>query len=140
MTLPPLSVNRQGVTRLTLLVATRLVPAAVFIAFGIGKFTNHPSEAHSFALYGLPAPGAFAYAIGVLEIVGGLALLSGVALLFAALGLAGDMVGAIVVSGIGRGENVSLTLAPALLVAMLALVARELRRGGPHRVRPGWWR
>jgi len=32
------------------------------------------------------------------------------------------MVGAIVVSGIGRGELVSLTLAPVLLLAMLYLV------------------
>jgi hypothetical protein len=34
------------------------------------------------------------------------------------------MVGAIVVSGIGEGELVSLTLAPALLVVMLALLWR----------------
>jgi hypothetical protein len=32
------------------------------------------------------------------------------------------MVGAIVVSGIARGETVSLTLAPALLVAMILLM------------------
>jgi hypothetical protein len=32
-----------------------------------------------------------------------------------------------VVSGIALGELVSLTLAPAMLVAMLVLIARELR-------------
>jgi uncharacterized membrane protein YphA (DoxX/SURF4 family) len=36
--------------------------------------------------------------------------------------LAVDMIGAIVVSGLLRGETVSLTLAPALLVAMVVLV------------------
>ena len=42
----------------------------------------------------------------------------------AALVLAGDMVGAVVVSGIGLGELVSLTLAPAELVICLLLFWR----------------
>jgi uncharacterized membrane protein YphA (DoxX/SURF4 family) len=46
----------------------------------------------------------------------------------AALVLAGDMIGAIVVSGIAKGELISLTLAPAELVAMLVLM-----RMGPGR-------
>jgi len=96
--------------------------AAVFLAFGAGKFANHASELASFRHYALPAPGAFLYAVGVLEIVGGLLLATGLLVRLAALTLAGDMVGAIVVSGIGRGENVSLTLAPALLVAMTLLI------------------
>jgi hypothetical protein len=58
--------------------------------------------------------------------VGALALISGIALLPVAVALAGDMVGAIVVSGIALGELVSLTLAPAMLAAMLVLIAREL--------------
>jgi hypothetical protein len=36
--------------------------------------------------------------------------------------LAGNMVGAIIVSGIAKGELISLTLAPAELVAMLVLL------------------
>jgi uncharacterized membrane protein YphA (DoxX/SURF4 family) len=40
----------------------------------------------------------------------------------AALALAGDMIAAIAVSGVGRGERVSLTLAPVLLIAMIFLV------------------
>ena len=113
---------------------TRLVPAGVFLLFGADEFVNHGRNVRSFALYGLPDPSAFSYAIGSLEIVGALALLSGVALLPAAVALAGDMVGAIVVSGIALGELVSLTLAPAMLVAMLTLIARELsdRRAGPR--------
>jgi hypothetical protein len=37
--------------------------------------------------------------------------------------LAGDMVGAIIVSGIAKGELVSLTLAPAELLGMLIVLS-----------------
>lgn len=90
----------------------------VFVAFGVGKFTSHRTEVESFEDYGLPSPDAFTYAIGVVEIAGGLMLLTGLATRLAALVLAGDMVGAIAVSGLGEGETISLTLAPALLLAM----------------------
>jgi putative oxidoreductase len=100
----------------------RWASGAVFIAFGAGKFVNHGSEASSFRGYGLPWPEAFTYAIGVLELAGGLALCLGLATRAAAALLAADMVGAIVVSGLLHGETVSLTLAPALLVAMLVLI------------------
>jgi putative oxidoreductase len=94
----------------------------VFIVFGIGKFTAHESELASFRSYGLPFPEAFVYAIGVLEVAGGALLVLGLLTRLTALALAGDMVGAIVVSGLAKGEIVSLTLAPALLVAMCVLV------------------
>lgn len=105
------------------LVAIRWTAAIIFVVFGIGKFVNHASELASFRLYGLPIPGAFTYAIGGLEIVGGLLLVGGVLVRGAALALAIDMLGAIVVSGIGKGEVTSLTLAPPLLAAMI-LVSR----------------
>ena len=120
--------NSRVVTRFALTLGTRLAPGVVFIIFGADEFANHSRNVRSFALYGLPFPSAFSYAIGTLEIVGALALIAGVALLPVAIALAGDMVGAIVVSGIALGELVSLTLAPAMLAAMLVLIARELRR------------
>ena len=100
----------------------RLGCGAVFVAFGVGKFTSHASEVTSFRTYGLPSPEAFVYLIGVLEVVGGVLLIVGLATRLAALILAGDMVGAIIVSGVGRGEMISLTLAPALLAGMLFLL------------------
>jgi putative oxidoreductase len=100
----------------------------VFVAFGVGKFTSHASEVTSFRTYGLPSPEAFVYLIGVLEVVGGVLLIVGLATRLAALILAGDMVGAIIVSGIGQREVISLTLAPAELAAMLFLL-----RVGPGR-------
>jgi putative oxidoreductase len=100
----------------------RITAGAVFLVFGIAKFAHHASEVESFRTYGLPSPDAFVYAIGVLEIVGGLMLIAGLLTRLAALALAGDMVGAIVVSGIKEGEVISLTLAPALLVVTTTLL------------------
>jgi putative oxidoreductase len=101
----------------------RSVSGAVFLAFGAGKFVNHTSETSSFHTYGLPWPNAFTDAVGVLELTGGVLLAVGLATRPVAALLAADMVGAIVVSGILHSETVSLTLAPALLVAMAALLA-----------------
>jgi uncharacterized membrane protein YphA (DoxX/SURF4 family) len=115
-------------------IAVRWAAAIVFVVFGAGKFVNHASELASFRQYAVPAPDAFVYVIGVLEIVGGLLLASGVLVRLAALALAGDMVGAIVVSGLGRGEDLSLTLAPALLVVMIFLI--RVRAPGSSRDRP----
>jgi len=116
----------------TALLALRLAAGGVFVAFGVGKFINHGSELASFKTYGLPAPELFVVVIGAVELVGGLALIAGRFTRLAALVLAGDMVGAIIFSGLGQWEVISLTLAPALLVAMLLL----LRTGpGPLTVR-----
>lgn len=103
----------------------RWTAAAVFVVFGAGKFVNHSSELASFRLYGLPTPDAFTYAVGALELLGGLLLAARRLVVPIALGLAADMVGALVVSGLAYGEIISLTLAPALLVAMLVLVQAE---------------
>jgi putative oxidoreductase len=104
------------------LLLLRLASGGVFVAFGLGKFVNHASELASFKTYGLPAPELFVLAIGVIEVIGGVLLIAGVYTSLAALVLAGDMVGAIIVSGIAKGEIVSLTLAPAELAAMLILL------------------
>jgi putative oxidoreductase len=109
----------------------RIAAGVVFVVFGIGKFSQHATEVDSFRTYGLPSPDAFVYLIGVLEIGGGLLLIAGLLTRLAALALAGDMVGAIAVSGIKEGEVISLTLAPALLVVMVVLLSRT----GPTRDR-----
>jgi putative oxidoreductase len=106
------------------LLALRLLAGGVFVVFGVGKFVNHSSELASFKAYGLPAPELFVLAVGVLELAGGALLMIGVFVRPTALLLAGDMVGAIVVSGLALGEVVSLTLAPAELAAMIVLLIR----------------
>ncbi len=105
-----------------LLLAARLIAGGVFVVFGLGKFVNHGSELASFKAYGLPAPELFVVVIGVIEIVGGALVMAGVLVRLAALVLAADMVGAIIVSGIAKGELVSLTVAPAELIVMLVLL------------------
>jgi putative oxidoreductase len=102
--------------------ALRVLAGAVYLAFGVGKFTSHATEVASFETYGLPSPEAFVYAIGVMEVVGGVLLILGAGTRVAALVLAGDMVGAIVFSGVKEGEVISLTLAPALLITMVFLI------------------
>jgi putative oxidoreductase len=116
------------------LLLLRLASGGVFVAFGLGKFVNHASELASFKTYGLPAPELFVLAIGVVEVVGGVLLIAGVYTSLAALVLAGDMVGAIIVSGIAKGEIVSLTLAPAELTAMLIVLWAG---PGAYRLRSG---
>jgi uncharacterized membrane protein YphA (DoxX/SURF4 family) len=113
---------RSGSCLRRLAIATRLASALVFLVFGVGKFANHASELASFQSYGLPAPDAFVYAVGAVEVAGGALLALGLVVRPAALALASDMIGAIVVSGIGRAETVSLTLAPVLLLAMIFLL------------------
>jgi putative oxidoreductase len=101
----------------------RLAVAIVFVVFGAGKFTAYASELRSFRGYGLPAPGTFVHAIGVLELTCGVMLAAGALTRLVAVLLAGDMLGAIGVAGIGHGEVVpSLTLAPVLLGALSFIV------------------
>src|SRR5215468_3035823 len=109
-----------------LLTGARWVAAIIFVSFGATKFANHGAELASFRHYPLPAPGFVVYLAGVVEVAGGLLLAAGLVTRLAALALAGDMIGAIVVSGLARGEVISLTLAPVLLVAMIILI----RSGG----------
>ena len=118
------------------LLALRLLSGGVFVAFGAGKFINHSSELSSFASYGLPAPELFVVTIGVVELVGGALVIAGLFVRPAALVLACDMVGAIAVSGIAKGELISLTLAPAELVAMVVLFSNGPGRHTVSRRRP----
>ena len=108
--------------RSRLAAAIRWSAGIIFLIFGVGKFANHAAELASFRHYPLPAPGTFVYLVGVIEVVGGLLLVLGLLTRLAATALAADMVGAIAVSGVGRGELISLTLAPLLLVAMISLM------------------
>jgi uncharacterized membrane protein YphA (DoxX/SURF4 family) len=80
------------------------------------------TELASFRHYPLPAPDFFVYLVGAAEIGGGLLLALGLFTRLAAVTLAGDMIGAITVSGVVRGEIISLTLAPLLLVTMIILI------------------
>jgi putative oxidoreductase len=132
-----------------LLAAVRWLAAIIFLSFGITKFTDHAAEVASFRNYPLPAPEFFVYLVGVAETGCAILLALGLLTRLAALALAGDMIGAIAVSGLAQGELISLTLAPLLLIAMIVLIrsgggswsadtwlARRLSRGGRDAGRP----
>ena len=111
------------------LAALRLTAAAILVAFGAAKFGNHGAEAASFDRYGLPDPNLFVYAVGALELGLGVLLLLGLRTHFAAIVLAGNMIGAIATAGRVEGGFVNLGLAPALLLVLLVLAARGAGRG-----------
>jgi putative oxidoreductase len=102
--------------------AMRVAAGAIFLGFGQSKFVHHAREVRAFDRYGLPAPELFTYAIGSVELVGGVLLVLGLATRLVALALAGNMVGAIATGGRVDGGFVNLGLAPLLFLAMCFLV------------------
>jgi uncharacterized membrane protein YphA (DoxX/SURF4 family) len=112
-----------------------ILTGVIFIPAGLVKFAFHHWELHAFQTFGLPWPSALELLAGVLEVAGGVLLIMRLIVVPVALLLAATMAVAIGSSGIGHGDVIpSLTLAPALLVALLFLLARALR---PHAPRPG---
>jgi uncharacterized membrane protein YphA (DoxX/SURF4 family) len=110
--------------------ATRvaILTGVIFIPAGLVKFAFHHWELHAFQAFGLPWPSALEIFAGVLEVAGGVLLLMRRMVVPVALLLAVTMAVAIGASGIGHGDVIpSLTLAPALLLALLFLLSRALR-------------
>jgi uncharacterized membrane protein YphA (DoxX/SURF4 family) len=106
-----------------------IVTGVIFIFAGLVKFVFHGWELNAFRSFGLPWPSALEIFAGVLETVGGALLALRLLVAPVALLLAVTMAVAIGSSGIGHGDVIpSLTLAPALLLAMVFLLVRALRR------------
>jgi uncharacterized membrane protein YphA (DoxX/SURF4 family) len=109
-----------------------LVCGAIFVVAGLVKFVAHGWELDAFRRFGLPAPDALVIVAGVVEMGGGALLLARRLVVPTAAVLAVTMTVAVVVSGFGAGDVIpSLTLAPALLAAMLFLLARGVSRRAP---------
>lgn len=106
-----------------------VLTGVIFVLAGLVKFAFHHWELHAFREFGLPWPAVLEILAGVVETVGGVMLVRGVLVVPAAAILAVTMVVAIASSGIGHGDVIpSLTLAPALLLAMVFLLARVVPR------------
>ena len=106
-----------------------IVAGAIFIVAGLVKFVFHHWELHAFQSFGLPWPSALEIFAGVLETLGGILLVVQRLVAPVAALLAATMIVAIISSGIGHGDVIpSLTLAPALLLAMVYLLARTVAR------------
>lgn len=106
-----------------------ILTGVIFVFAGLVKFVFHGWELNAFRSFGLPWPSAVELFAGVLETVGGVLLALRLLVVPVALLLAVTMVVAIGASGIGHGDVIpSLTLAPALLLALLFLLSRSLQR------------
>lgn len=119
----PDDVIRRDRTAATVAVLTGII----FVGAGLVKFVFHHWELDAFRSFGLPWPSALEILAGIVEVAGGLALVWRRYVVPTAVLLAVTMVVAIGSSGIGHGDVIpSLTLAPALLGAMVYLLARAL--------------
>jgi uncharacterized membrane protein YphA (DoxX/SURF4 family) len=102
-----------------------LAAGAVFIIASLPKFVFFDFELEQFERFGLPFPEALVILAGVLELVGGIALTTRRFVLAACAVLVPTMLVAIVSSGVLEADVVpSLTLAPALLAALVLLLVR----------------
>ncbi len=92
-----------------LFLLTRVVVGAVFLAHGLQKFFawGIDGTASAFAGLGIPAPAAAAWAAALIETLGGIALIVGVALPVAGVLLAATMAGALLFAHAGKGLFVS---------------------------------
>jgi putative oxidoreductase len=99
-----------------------LAAGVIFVAFGVGHFANHGSEVVDFRGYQVPFASLAVWAVGVVELSGGVALLLGLFVRLAAAVLAVDLVGVIATAGRVEGGFVNLGLASLLLAAMVFLV------------------
>lgn len=114
----------------------RVVAGVLFVVFGLPKFTDHARWVADFGTYGLPESSLLVYGTGAIEILGGLAMVVGVALPWVAVLLALVMTGAVIGGGFVGGNPTSMTLAPALLLASL-FVAWTTWPAGRHAPVPG---
>ena len=99
----------------------RVAAGLVFLGFGPGKFLHHAAEASAFARYGVPIPDVATYAVGTLEILGGIALIAGFLVRPVALALAANLLVAVATAGRIDGGAVHLGVAPALIAVLVAL-------------------
>jgi putative oxidoreductase len=99
----------------------RVVLAAVYIPIGLGKFVNHDEYVERFERWGFgAASGELAVLVGLLEVIGGLMLLLGIAPRLVSLALIGNMIGALVTAGrIDGGRDI---WRPAVLIVLLTVV------------------
>ena len=99
-----------------------LAAGGIFVAFGVGHFANHGSEVAAFRGYQVPFATLAVWAVGVVELSGGAALLLGLFVRPAAAALGVDLMGVLATAGRVEGGFVNLGLASLLLAAMVFLV------------------
>src|SRR4051812_33703067 len=81
----------------------RIGAGLFFVSVSLGKFFDHATEAVDFDRYGVPFPDVAVYAVGTIELVGGVLLIIGLLTRPAAAALALTMIGAIATAGVVEG-------------------------------------
>ena len=105
----------------------RILTGAVFVATGAVKLVRHDVAVADFERWHVPLADAMVYAVGGLEVVGGVALVLGLGVRWFALALLADMVAALVTAGtVDGGVHI---VAPVVLGAVCAVTAV---RGDPR--------
>jgi putative oxidoreductase len=99
-----------------------LAAGLIFVSFGLGHFARHMEEVGDFRRYEVPFASVAVWAVGVVELGAGVALLVGLFVRPAAAALAGDMVGVIATAGRVEGGWLNLGVAPLLLAVMAFLL------------------
>jgi putative oxidoreductase len=94
----------------------------IFVSFGAGHLARHIAEASDFRRYQVPSASFAVWAVGVLELGAGTALLLGLFVRPAAAALAADMVGVVATAGRVEGGWLNLGVAPLLFVVMVFLL------------------
>jgi putative oxidoreductase len=109
--------------RRVFLALLRVAIGVVFIGAGVRKLSDRTTANVNFDHWGIPAPTTMVVVISVLEIVGGLLVLLGLATRLGALILCVDMLGAVATAGRVDG-GFHLVAPPVLALFCLVLVAR----------------
>lgn len=107
-----------------------ILTGLIFVVASVPKFAFFGFELEQFERFELPFPEVLVILAGVVELAGGVALVRRQFVVPALAVLVPTMLVAIVSSGVLQGDVVpSLTVAPALLLAMLVLALRLGPRG-----------
>jgi uncharacterized membrane protein YphA (DoxX/SURF4 family) len=114
-----------------------IVVGVIFLIACLPKFLAYGWERDAFVRFDLPAPGFLVLLAGVLGLVGGALLVLNRLVLPTCVVLSAVMLVAFVAGGLRAGDEIpSLTLAPALIVAMGWIVVGAARRRAAAEARP----
>jgi putative oxidoreductase len=94
MSTTSITAGQSGSTASAAIVVGRILLAAMFVLAGFAKLTDIAGTAAWFGSIGLPAPTIVAVLVGLLELIGGLAIVVGFQTRIAALAIAAFTIGA----------------------------------------------
>lgn len=113
--------NSSALQNPTITLISRIFLSALFIPAGWGKLTNLAGTAQFFASIGLPMPSVTAIIVGLVEFLGGLAVLIGFKTRYASLLLAAFTIGAAFIAHFAPFDQTSFMKNVAIAGGFLAL-------------------